>query len=57
MFYFPWTRKPDFSKVKTMDYDEYWKTRGFELNRKLKPREEIFLDWIEPGSRVLDFGC
>ena len=57
MFYFKGTRKPDFKNIKKIDYDEYWKSRGFEMRSKLLEREQIFFDWIKPGSKVLDIGC
>lgn len=57
MFYFRGTRKPDFSKIKKIDYDEYWQERGFEIRSKLFEREEIFFNWINKGSRVFDIGC
>ncbi|MCI0532864.1 methionine biosynthesis protein MetW, partial [bacterium] len=57
MFYFPNARRPDFSNIGRMDYDEYWKTRGFALNKKLKEREKIILDLVPAGSRVADLGC
>lgn len=57
MFFFIGTRKPDFSNIRNIDYNEYWKTRGFQVNKKLKEREEIMLGLIPSGSRVADFGC
>src|SRR5665213_2001521 len=57
MFYFSNTRKPDFKNISTIDYDEYWRERGFAINNKLKEREEIILRDISAGSRVLDIGC
>lgn len=57
MFYFRGTRKPNFSKIKKIDYNEYWQERGFEMRRKLMEREEVFFDWIEPRKKVLDIGC
>jgi len=57
MFYFRGTRKPDFSNVEKIDYDEYWQTRGFTMRGKLMEREEIFFRWILEGSKVLDIGC
>lgn len=57
MFNFPWIRKPDFKKIALLDYDEYWKTRGFSINKKLKERESYILDHIPADSRVLDVGC
>lgn len=57
MFYFPGTRKPDFSKIKKINYDDYWKSRGFKLREKLMAREAIFFNWIPQGARVLDIGC
>jgi methionine biosynthesis protein MetW len=57
MFYFSFTRNPDFKNIKKINYDEYWKTRGFSLRNKLMPRETLCLKWIEPNSKVLDVGC
>ncbi len=54
---FQWTRKPDFRNVKNLDYDLYWKQRGFLFNSKLKERENIILNNIGPRSKVLDIGC
>ena len=57
MFYFQNTRKPDFRNVRTIDYDDYWRERGFSINKKLKEREEIILSKIPKGASVLDIGC
>lgn len=57
MFYFHGTRKPDFRGIKKIDYNRYWRERGFELRDKLLEREEIFFDWISPGSLAADIGC
>ena len=57
MFYFSGARKPDFNKIEKIDYDEYWRARGFHLNTKLKEREEMMLELIPKGSRVMDIGC
>src|SRR3989338_1595932 len=57
MFYFHQTRKPDFKNIKKIDYDEYWRKRGFEMRAKLMEREVIFFDWIKNDSKVLDVGC
>ena len=35
-------------------YDHYWKIRGTSGSR---PRYGIFLDWVAPGSSVLEFGA
>lgn len=56
MFNSPWIRKPDFSKI-SLKYDDYWKNRGWQINKKLKPREEIILKIIPSGSNVMDIGC
>lgn len=56
MFNFSGTRKPDFSNIKKIDYDEYWRDRGFSMREKLMEREKIFINWIKPSSRVLDIG-
>jgi len=57
MFYFANTRKPNFNKIEKINYNRYWQERGFELNKKLKEREEIILDLIPVGAKVLDIGC
>jgi methionine biosynthesis protein MetW len=57
MFYFNGTRKPDFSSISNLDYDNYWKDRGFSINKSLKEREQIILKEIPPGSTVLDLGA
>ncbi|OGY50277.1 MAG: hypothetical protein A3J65_04580 [Candidatus Buchananbacteria bacterium RIFCSPHIGHO2_02_FULL_45_11b] len=57
MFYFRGTRKPNFSKINKLDYDEYWQERGFAMRGKLMEREEIFFSWVSPKSKVLDIGC
>lgn len=57
MFYFTGTRKPDFKNIHKINYDEYWKSRGFSLNKKLKEREVIILKQIPSGSNVIDIGC
>jgi methionine biosynthesis protein MetW len=53
----PWIRKPDFHNVKEINYDDYWKHRGWQLNGALKPREKIMLRIIPSGARVIDVGC
>lgn len=40
-----------------MDYNEYWNHRGFEINKNLKPREEIMMRIIPAMSKVVDVGC
>jgi len=57
MFTSPWIRKPDFYNLKDIDYDDYWRFRGWKLNGKLKPREHIMLDIIPASARVMDIGC
>lgn len=57
MFNFPWIRKPDFNNIPLLDYDEYWKTRGFSINKKLKERETFIFHHIPTNSRILDVGC
>lgn len=57
MFFFHGTRKPDFRNIKKIDYDQYWKERGFKLRDKLLEREVIFFDWIKDNSLVVDVGC
>ena len=53
----PWIRRPDFSKVRNLDYDAYWEERGWEIAASLKPREEIMLEMVPSGARVFDVGC
>lgn len=56
--FFPYTRKPDFRNISTLlDYNEYWRDRGFHINGKLKEREVIILEHIPAGATVLDVGC
>lgn len=57
MFYFHNTRKPDFSSIKNLDYNAYWESRGFSINKKLKEREEVALRLIPKSAKVLDIGC
>lgn len=57
MFYFAGTRKPNFHEIKHIDYDAYWKARGFSLNEKLKEREVLISRTIPEGAIVLDIGC
>lgn len=57
MFYFHGSRKPDFRNIKKIDYNDYWRDRGFEMRTKLMEREVIFFDWIMENSKVLDIGC
>ncbi len=57
MFHFNGTRQPDFRNIEKIDYDAYWKHRGFVINKKLKEREVIILNEIPANSRVLDVGC
>jgi methionine biosynthesis protein MetW len=35
-------------------YEQYWETRG---KSGARPRYDIFAEWIEPGSKVLEIGC
>lgn len=57
MFNFAGTRKPNFSQIKSIDYNQYWKERGFNINKKLKERELIIRDFIQSKKSVLDVGC
>lgn len=57
MSYFTGTRKPQFTALSGIDYDRYWRERGFHINEKLKEREDIMLAAIPPGASVLDIGC
>ncbi len=60
MFNSPWIRKPNFNNVAaigSIDYNEYWRYVGWNLNEKLKPREELMLEIISPNSKVIDIGC
>lgn len=51
------TRKPDFKNISALDYNDYWRVRGFHINKKLKEREQIILSRIPVGASVLDVGC
>jgi methionine biosynthesis protein MetW len=57
MFYFSNSQRVGFDHISSVDYDAYWKDRGFALNKKLKEREEIMLREIPAGSSVMDIGC
>lgn len=57
MFNSPWIRTPNFNDIKEIDYDDYWQYRGWQINKKLKPREEIMFKIIPTSSKVLDIGC
>ena len=57
MFSSPWIRTPKFPAFDMDSYDDYWRHRGWEINKSLKVREEIILDLIPARSRVLDIGC
>ena len=57
MFYFPYTRKPDFKNIHSLEYDTYWQTRGLELPDTLNEREEIIFTLIKPQTKVIDIGC
>lgn len=46
-----------FPDVGRLDYSDYWRNRGFELQKKLREREVLMLDLIPAGARVLDVGC
>lgn len=57
MSYFSGTRKPDFRNIAGLDYDAYWRTRGFHINEKLKERESIIAARMPASASVLDIGC
>lgn len=57
MFNSPWIRKPNFTEIVELDYDDYWLCRGFMINKTLKPRERIILKEIPANSSVIDIGC
>lgn len=57
MFYFSGTRKPNFTQIQKIDYNSYWKERGFALRSKLMERERIFFQWVGEKSSVIDVGC
>lgn len=58
MFNYLWIRKPDFTNLPdTVEYNDYWNFRGWQINKSLKSREKIALEIIPPGSKVLDLGC
>ncbi|MHB8651996.1 MAG: methionine biosynthesis protein MetW [Minisyncoccota bacterium] len=56
-YFFPNTRKPNFRGISALDYDAYWRIRGFHLNTRLKEREEIILHRVLAGASVFDIGC
>jgi methionine biosynthesis protein MetW len=56
-FDFPWIRKPEYSTITRIDYDEYWKSRGWCINKKLKERESIIHHIVNGNTTVLDIGC
>ncbi len=41
---FEGARHPDFRGIRALDYDDYWRKRGFAVSGKLKQRERIFLE-------------
>jgi len=43
--------------IKFFNYDQYWDDSGEKIRNKLREREQIFIDWIKPGSAVLDIAC
>jgi methionine biosynthesis protein MetW len=57
MLYFEGTRKPDFRNISNINYDEYWRARGFNISGKLKEREVIVRGLIKKNSKILDVGC
>jgi methionine biosynthesis protein MetW len=57
MFYFSNFSKKGFDHIQSINYDAYWKDRGFEINKKLKEREVIMFNEIPERSKVLDVGC
>lgn len=55
---YKWVRTPDFNNLpKNIDYNDYWKFRGWETKKNLKNRELLALDMIDAGKKVIDFGC
>lgn len=56
-YFFNNTRKPDFKNISVLDYNDYWRTRGFHIEKKLKEREEIILAHIPASASVLDAAC
>ena len=59
MFYFKGTRIPNFKNITSVEnvFDNYWENDGLQMRSKLMERENIFFDWILPGSKVLSIGC
>ncbi len=55
--YTPYTPMASFPDVGRLDYSDYWRERGFTLQKKLREREVLILDLIPTASRVLDIGC
>lgn len=55
---YPWIRKPDFTKIPDIfNYDDYWENRGWEINKALRKREQVALELIPAGAKVIDIGC
>jgi methionine biosynthesis protein MetW len=46
-----------FPDVGRLDYTDYWRGRGFALQKKLREREVLLERLIPAGARVLDIGC
>lgn len=46
-----------FPNIGRLDYSDYWRSRGFALQPKLKEREVMTLGLIPKGASVLDVGC
>lgn len=40
--------------IARFDYEAYWDVRDVAIRKRLRDRERIFFNWIEPRSRVLD---
>jgi len=48
---------PRFPKIGKIDYSDYWRDRGFQINSRLKEREVIMQHLVPRGSKVFDIGC
>lgn len=57
MFKSKWTRPPNFSQSPELSYNKYWEHRGWNINERLKNREQVVYEKISPSAKVIDIGC